>query len=50
MKTSYTLSEVKSIIQQIQSILLRDSETNYNNLVMELRYYTRLAQSLKEGN
>jgi hypothetical protein len=47
MNTSYTLSEVESIIDEIKTLLVRDNETNYNNLVIELRYYTRLAKSLK---
>ena len=49
MNTEYTLSEVESILIEINSILEKDNKTNYNNLVMELRYYTKLANSLKVG-
>lgn len=49
MNTKYTLPEVESILIEIKSILERDNKTNYNNLMIELRYYTKLAKSLKVG-
>jgi hypothetical protein len=49
MNTRYTLSEVEAILIEINMILERDNKTNYNNLMLELRYYTKLAKSLKAG-
>ena len=49
MNEEYTLAEVESILIEIKSILERDNKTNYNNLIVELNYYTRLANSLKVG-
>lgn len=49
MNTSYTLPEVEAIIAELKSILEKDDSTIYNIWVRELRYYTRLANSLKAG-
>jgi hypothetical protein len=49
MNTSYTLPEVEAIIIEIQNLLEDPKTTIYNHLVLEMRYYTKLAKSLKAG-
>ena len=49
MKTQYTLKEVEAIIIEIKMIQSKGEDSNYNWLNRQLRYYTKLANSLKVG-